>query len=76
MSEENIKKKLEEFSGDPLTEIENRKIRQLLETEARVSWLWATLWVWTRGGLILVGSIWLVHEWIGRSFEWLSKLFK
>jgi len=80
MSEDNslIKKKLalDEFSGEPLTDLENRKIRQLLETEARVSWLWATLWVWTRGALVVLGSVWLVHEWIGQSLEGLSKLFK
>jgi len=32
--------------GRPLTEEENAKIRDLLDKDERVTWIWATLRVW------------------------------
>jgi hypothetical protein len=65
---------LSEYSGDPLTENEVRRVRRLLEAESRMKWFWSTVWVWSRAILITLGSVFFLKNWIGDLFAWLSKL--
>jgi hypothetical protein len=37
---------VETFSGEPLTEEENRAVRRMLKTEDRMRWFWSTARVW------------------------------
>lgn len=37
---------LEEYSGDPLTPLENRKMRRLLEQDDRAHWFWSSSRIW------------------------------
>jgi hypothetical protein len=67
---------LDGYSGDPLTSIELKKIRKMLEAEARMDWMWSTIWVWSRALLITVGSIYFVREWLGDILGWVTKLIK
>lgn len=36
----------ENYSGEPLTEEENRAIRRILKTEDRMRWFWSTVRIW------------------------------
>ncbi len=72
--EPNTPHDLMEYSGEPLTDIENRRVRRLLEAESRMEWFWSTVWVWSRAVLITLGSIFVLKNWIGDFFVWIAKL--
>lgn len=37
---------LDEYSGEPLTVTENRKMRRLLEQDERAHWFWSSSRIW------------------------------
>lgn len=37
---------LEEYSGEPLTTLENKKMRRLLEEDDRAHWFWSSSRIW------------------------------
>lgn len=37
---------LEEFSAEPLTGIENKKARKIIQDQERMDWLWASARIW------------------------------
>lgn len=37
---------LDEYSGEPLTVLETRKMRRLLEEDERAHWFWSTSRIW------------------------------
>ena len=37
---------LDDFSGEPLTGIENKKLRKIIRDQERVDWLWASCRIW------------------------------
>lgn len=37
---------LEEYSGEPLTALENKKMRRLLEDDDRAHWFWSASRIW------------------------------
>lgn len=45
---------LEEYSGEPLTALENKKMRRLLEEDDRAHWFWSSsrIWIGTVAGAV------------------------
>jgi hypothetical protein len=46
---------LDDFSGDPLTELENKRIRKMMQDQAHMDWLWATARTW--GGYVSAAAV-------------------
>lgn len=38
--------KHQDFSGEPLTEAENKKVRAIIDADAKARWAWATFRTW------------------------------
>lgn len=54
------KQDLDEFDPDPLTELENKKIRKIIRDQERMEWFWASARIWVgwlaAGGAALYAS--------------------
>jgi hypothetical protein len=56
-----VVKDWENFSGEPLTPEENKKARKIIQDQERMTWLWATLRVWSAylaGALAAIYAAW------------------
>lgn len=53
---------LDEFSGEPLSPIENKKARKIIRDQERMDWLWATCRIWVGWGAAGVGAIYASWE--------------
>lgn len=65
---------LEEYSGEPLTALENKKMRRLLESDDRAHWFWSSSRIWlgaiaavivtaitiANGGADLIKKLWVL----------------
>ena len=49
---------LDEYSGEPLTVLENKKMRRLLEQDDRAHWFWSSSRIWlTTAAAAIAGAI-------------------
>lgn len=49
--------KYEEFSGEPLSPLENQKARKIIRDQERMDWLWASARIWVGWGTAGVAGI-------------------
>lgn len=48
---------LANFSGAPLTELENKKLRKIVQDQERMDWLWASARIWVGYGAAGVAAV-------------------
>lgn len=56
----------EHFDSSPLTEAENKYVRQMIRNDQHWSWLWATLRVWAGWATAAGGVIYAAFEPLSR----------
>ena len=64
---------LDEFSGEPLTELENKKARKIIRDQERMDWLWATFRIWGSWGAAGITAIYASWDVIVRGGKALFK---
>lgn len=60
---------LQEFSGEPITSIEAKKLRKIIRDQERMDWVWATGRIWV-GYAAAALAAWLAVK------DWLIKMIK
>lgn len=60
---------LSDFSGDPLTRLEYRKLRKIIQDQERMEWLWATARIWIGYSAAVVATIFATKEYIVKLFK-------
>ncbi len=58
----------------PLTKDERRQIRALLEQDKHVTWLWSTLGVWFKWGVLAAGACWVFWDRFRAFLRWLDRI--
>lgn len=48
---------LDEFSGEPLTPLENKKARKMIRDDERMRWLFSVLRIWGATGVMILTTV-------------------
>lgn len=62
---------LDEFSGEPLTPLENQKARKIIRDQERMDWLWASGRIWVAYIGSTIAGVWAGWEHIRSFFKWM-----
>jgi len=60
---------LEEFSGEPLSSIENKKARKIIRDKERMDWLMSVMLVWSGYFAAFATGMYAARDYVARVFK-------
>ena len=60
---------LEEFSGEPLTPVENKKARKIIRDKERMDWLMSVMLVWSGYFAAFVTGMYAARDYVAKVFK-------